>query len=92
MTTLHDKISALPEWPVWKGASETWTFPDNFAETDPTCYAIMALGAAQARLALAREFMEMVIADGADAEDGADCSCPWCSNARALLKALEGPK
>ena len=75
--TLHDKIATLPEWPVWKGKPETWTFPDNFAEADPTCYAIVALGAAQARLALAREWI---------AANDRPCS------REEILAALEVPK
>ena len=79
--TLQDKIAALPGWPERRES-----------DVQPWQTIVHEHRAALARLALAREFMKMVIADGADAEDGADCSCPWCSNARALLKALEEPK
>jgi len=80
MSDLSSKIAALPPWPT----------PDGHGDGFELVHCAVRLGAALARLALAREWIEGRPHDGScPAIHGApNCFC----GRDALLKALEVPR
>ena len=94
MTDLQAKIDALPEWPKWKDTPVTVRFPNELAEHDPCCHALLAYGAALARLALLRDELNWIESQYDDNEPPHVLAARLydvCCTARRLLAATEVP-